>query len=320
MTTADFVARHRIGVDENGLGARLGPLVVTGVMAEVDERGTRTLSRKLPKALRATLDDSKRLLSHEDVRLGEAWARVLTDERASSPAELFEALSLEGSDELKKPCPAKMSAQCWSAEHEVFQAEAELVAQVRKHKAMLEDRGVSLRSVRSSVICTERLNRARRAGKNRFVSDLHAMENVVLAFRREAAADVKAICGKVGGMGEYSRFFGPLAGWLHVVLEQGKARSAYRFPGLGELVFERDADAGDPLVMLASLVGKYVRELFMHRIASHYPRGPEAPRPSGYHDPVTDEFVLDTSRLRRKRAVPDNCFERERDPPGVPVA
>lgn len=320
VTTADFVARHRIGVDENGLGARLGPLVVTGVMAEVDERGTRTLSRKLPKALRATLDDSKRLLSHEDVRLGEAWARVLTDERASSPAELFEALSLEGSDELKKPCPAKMSAQCWSAEHEVFQAEAELVAQVRKHKAMLEDRGVSLRSVRSSVICTERLNRARRAGKNRFVSDLHAMENVVLAFRREAAADVKAICGKVGGMGEYSRFFGPLAGWLHVVLEQGKARSAYRFPGLGELVFERDADAGDPLVMLASLVGKYVRELFMHRIASHYPRGPEAPRPSGYHDPVTDEFVLDTSRLRRKRAVPDNCFERDRDPPGVPVA
>jgi hypothetical protein len=72
--------------------------------------------------------------------------------------------------------------------------------------------------------------------------------------------------------------------------------------------------------MLASLVGKYVRELFMRRIASHYPRGPEAPRPSGYHDPVTDDFVVDTSRLRRKRAVPDRCFERDRDPPGTPVA
>lgn len=320
MTATEFMARHRIGVDENGLGARLGPLVVTGVMAEVDERGTRTLSRKLPKALRETLDDSKRLLSHEDVRLGEAWARVLTGERARTPAELFEALSLEGSDELKKPCPATVSAQCWSVEREAFHAEAELLALVRKHRSMLEERGVSLRSVRTSVICTERLNRARRAGKNRFVSDLHAMESVVLSFRKEAAADVKAVCGKVGGMGEYSRFFGPLAGFLHVVLEQGKARSAYRFPGLGELVFERDADAGDPLVMLASLVGKYVRELFMHRIATHYPRAEEAPRPSGYHDPVTDEFVLATSRLRRKRGVPHNCFERDRDPPGAPVA
>ena len=29
---------HRIGIDENGLGARLGPLVVTGVLAAVDER------------------------------------------------------------------------------------------------------------------------------------------------------------------------------------------------------------------------------------------------------------------------------------------
>lgn len=320
MAEVPFLPRHRIGVDENGLGARLGPLVVTGVMAEVDERGTRTLSRKLPKALRETLDDSKRLVSHEDVRLGEAWARVLTGERASNPAELFEAISLEGSDELRKPCPSKVSAQCWSVEHEAFQAEPELVARVQRHRGMLEERGVKLLSARSSVICTERLNHARRAGKNRFVSDLHAMENVVLDLRREAATDVKAVCGKVGGMGEYSRFFGPLGGWLHVVLEQGKARSAYRFPGLGELVFERDADASDALVMLASLVGKYVRELFMHRIASHYPRGAEAPRPSGYHDPVTDEFVVDTSRLRRKRAIPDRCFERDRDPPGTPLA
>ena len=36
-----------IGADENGLGSRLGPMVVTAVLAEVDEQGQRFLSRRL---------------------------------------------------------------------------------------------------------------------------------------------------------------------------------------------------------------------------------------------------------------------------------
>ncbi len=89
----------------------------------------------------------------------------------------------------------------------------------------------------------------------------------------------------------------------------------------------RDADASAPLVMLASLVGKYVRELFMRRISHHYFSEAEAraletpdeaeqeapPRPSGYHDPVTAAFVKRTALVRKKRKLPERCFERERD-------
>ena len=67
--------------------------------------------------------------------------------------------------------------------------------------------------------------------------------------------------------------------------------------------------------MLASLVGKYVRELFMTRIASHYPAREDEPRPSGYHDPVTARFVDRTALVRKDRKFPDRCFERERDEP-----
>ena len=35
----------RVGVDENGLGARLGPLVVTAVLAEVSVEGRALLAR-----------------------------------------------------------------------------------------------------------------------------------------------------------------------------------------------------------------------------------------------------------------------------------
>ena len=304
----------RIGVDENGLGSRLGPLIVTAVLARTNADGTQTLSKKLPRSLRASLDDSKRLVSHADVKLGEAWARELAGADVDTPAELFARLSLEGVAKLRAPCPRHAEAQCWNSETETFEAPAALQKRIARHRGLLLARGVELVGVKTSVVCTDTLNQGRGAGKNRFVMDLHAMEALVLAFRREAGHDVKAVCGKVGGIAEYSRYFGPLGGWLHNILEEGPARSSYRFPGVGELAFVRDADASDPLVMLASLVGKYVRELFMARIARHYPPHADEPRPSGYHDPVTARFVERTALVRKRRKHPDRCFERDRDP------
>jgi len=304
------MATFHIGADENGLGSRLGPMVVTAVLAEADEAGERFLSRKLPKRIREDLDDSKRLMTHTDVGIGEAWARALTGDSATAPAELFELLSLEGSTRLREPCPKTAHAQCWTHEGEAFVASPEQVARAKKHVETFAERGVRLLEVRSSVVCTQKLNDNRRRGINRFVSDLHSMESLILQLQKRAGAPVHAVCGKVGGIGEYGKFFGPLAGWLHATIVEGQAESAYQFPTLGRVRFVRDADAHAPLVMLASLVGKYVRELFMSRIAGHYPTGSD-PRPSGYHDPVTSAFVERTALLRKKRRLPDNCFERD---------
>lgn len=288
--------------------------MVTAVLARVTDQGRRTLSRKLPKAIRADLDDSKRLMTHTNVALGEAWARALTKGPSSSPAQLFEQLSLEGTQHLKKPCASHVSGQCWNEHSEAFLALATDVARINKHKAALAERGVELLSVHSSVVCTQQLNDKRNNGTNRFVADLHAMESLVLALRAKAGSDVEAVCGKVGGIAEYSKFFGPLSGRLHAILGEGRAQSGYRFPGLGEIHFVRDADSADALVSLASLVGKYVRELFMSRIGSHYAEvvTGDDKRPSGYHDPVTDGFVVRSEALRRSRKIPDHCFERER--------
>jgi ribonuclease HII len=98
---------------------------------------------------------------------------------------------------------------------------------------------------------------------------------------------------------------------MHTVLEEGRAKSAYHFPGLGELSFVRDSDASDLCVAMASLVGKWVREATMARIVRHYREAlPELPDASGYHDPVTARFVEATRLVRAQREVPDHCFER----------
>lgn len=306
---------HRIGVDENGLGARLGPLVVTAVLARADDAGQRLLRRRLPKKIRADLDDSKRLVSHGDVRLGEAWARALAPRATTDPADLLDAILLEREEVLSRPCPRHVRDQCWGRSGERFEADPELVSRVQGHCEELARRGLTLLAVRSAVVCTKSLNEQRERGINRFVADLHAMERLILALRADAGENVHATCGKVGGMGDYSRFFGPLSGHLHTVLAQGAERSGYYFPRLGEIHFVRDADARDPLVMLASLVGKYIRELTMARIARFYPSDDaETAPPSGYHDPVSQRFVERTALIRERRRVPVTCFERAREP------
>jgi ribonuclease HII len=310
MTTT----RYRIGADENGLGPRLGPMLVTGVLAEVDERGHKTVEKKARGKMKARIGDSKDLMKHGDVAVGEAWARVLVERAghdASSPDALVRALALDAVDVLTTRCPDHVRHQCWGHTSEPFVAEAALIKDVRKDLAKLEASGVRLVAAKSAIVCAKHLNAEIDKGLSRFHVDLHHMERLVMTFRERAGADVLAVCGKVGGLMKYEPAFGPLGGRLLSVLSEKREKSAYFFPGVGEIRFVMDADAGDRLVSIASLVGKYMRELLMARIVHHY-RGddPELPDASGYHDPVTEIFVERTALVRKKRKVPGDCFER----------
>jgi len=311
----------RIGADENGLGPRLGPMVVTAVLARVTPDGARLMGRKARGALAERLGDSKAMIAHGDVALGEAWARALAERGCgrvpyaggpgATPDELLDAVAADDRATLRAPCPGHVEAQCWSPAGEAFVAPDAMVAAVAADLDRLAKKGVELLAVRSVILCARRMNEGLDAGKSRFSVDLHAMERLVLELRAVAGAEVTAVCGKVGGFGKYGPAFGPLGGRLHNVLEEGRPRSAYHFPGVGEIAFVRDADATDLGVAMASMVGKYVREALMARVVRFYrTEQPELPDASGYYDPVTTVFMQGSSLSRARRDVPDRCFER----------
>jgi ribonuclease HII len=306
-----------VGVDENGLGPRLGPLVVTAVRAKgALEGAARALRAARCGRMAERLGDSKGLVSYADSSLGEAWARALVARRGlapKTPDDLLRALYLEPEEELRAPCPAEHAGQCWSAAEERFLATDDVVRAVSADLARLDERGLVVEDARVSVTCVRRLNEATARGTSRARVDLHAMERLVLWARESGGEDVLATCGKVGGYDRYAGDFGPLSGRLHATLEEGRARSAYRVAGVGEIAFVRDADASHALVALASLVGKWARDVLMARIV-RYHRAHDAALPdaSGYHDPVTERFVEASRLSRRARGVPDACFERVR--------
>jgi ribonuclease HII len=302
-----------VGVDENGLGPRLGPLVVTSVEARaVDDAAAKIACSRPRGKLKERLDDSKKLVSYADSSLGEAWARAFIRD-TSTPEELLHALLADPPETLRSFCPQDHVGQCWDAATETFRAEEAMVDEVRADLDRLAAKGLRIERVRVALVCTKVINDRAARGQTRFEVDLHTMEKLVLAIREESSEDVRAFCGKVGGYDRYSASFGPLSGRLHAVVEEGRARSTYRFPGIGEISFVRDADATNMLVSLASLVGKWARDLVMARIVRyHRAEDPSLPDASGYHDPVSTRFI-DSSRLtRRKRGVPDECFERRR--------
>jgi hypothetical protein len=167
------------------------------------------------------------------------------------------------------------------------------------------------------LACTDELNARGNSGENRFLVDLHCMEELIVGLVGVLQQPLQIVCGKVGGMHEYTRHFGKLGERRPVTISESKAISSYEIADIGGLTFMRDADSVDPLVMLASLVGKYLRELVVSRIGSHFSGLiSNIRKPSGYHDTVTKDFVKSTERVRRESAFPQSCFERaaRRDP------
>ena len=306
-------ATLRVGVDENGLGPRLGPLVVTAASAHVeDDRapGNGALARAVSEGL---LGDSKGLVSYRNNALGEAWARVLVTRNGlvpGTPNAVLEALLHDDRAWLRALCPELHSVQCWGHEDEVFSANEALLARVADAASYLENAGVQLLTPRVVVRCTARLNEALAQGLSRFDVDLHAMEELVAECMKRASR-VEAVCGKVGGRDRYLDVFRVLPAGEVVFFSEGRAESVYRFGDRAHVSFIRDADGTDALVGLASLVGKWVRDLLMDRIVRHHRKlVPGLERVSGYHDPKTAKFV-DATRLSRGRTgLPGTCFER----------
>lgn len=300
-----------VGVDENGLGPLLGPLVTTAVsfaLARYSPDRHAALGRELG------IDDSKATAGFGQMALAEGLALALAERLSGRRIEdvdaLFECLLLDAPASLRRPCPEASRPQCWSSPLALpcFGGSRD---QGREALAGLARGGLEAVHARSALACTGTLNARLRAGQSRVEVDLELMERLVLDARARAGAEVRAICGMVGGIRNYTaklRHF-PVGGVSRVRAQKGTL--AYEVAGVGHVRFEIDADARHLPVALASMIGKYVRELWMARQNRFYRERDETLREvSGYHDPVTQHFVLATAPLRSSLGIHDDCFVR----------
>jgi len=301
-----------VGVDENGLGPLLGPLVTTATTFE--------LSRYRPEkhaelGRELGIDDSKATAGFGQMAVAEGLALALVERlyglAAGDVDALFSCLLLDAPEALRAPCPTGARAQCWSATIALPCFGGDVAAGRAMLKA-LEARGLRPVHARSALACTGDLNARLRRGQSRVEVDLELMERLVLDAHGKAGEVVRAICGMVGGIRNYPARMRhlPLRGLTPVRATLGTL--AFEVAGVGHVRFEIDADARHLPVALASMVGKYVRELWMERQNRFYRKHDQSfPEVSGYHDPVTRRFIDQSAALRTSLAIDDACFVRQ---------
>jgi ribonuclease HII len=299
------------GVDENGLGPRLGPLVATAVTLDLD-RGAdaRALTKK---AERLGIGDSKAVSAHGDMAWAESVALAALSTASGPPEDadaLLAAIAVDGVEALRAPCPREAAAQCWG-EHLALPAFGGDVREGRAALDRLAKNGARLVRTRSAIACAKVYGEGVARRRSKLSLDLELFEGLLLDARTAAGIDLDAICGMVGGIRSYRDYFLRIDPMRVVTLDETKGRSSYRVHEFGTLTFEVDADAGHLAVALASMIGKYVRELSMARLHRFYAGHVPGLTPvSGYHDPVTARFVEATAPVREKLRLPVTCFER----------
>ena len=311
-TTPATPQKPWVGVDENGLGPRLGPLVATACtlsVRELDVEKARALGARLG------IEDSKVSSGFGSMAHAEGLALAIAEEALGRPPmhadDVLAALSLDDVPALRAPCPSSTRAQCWGdLPVPAFGGKLAHGQQLLRALSASKTEARVVR-VRTAVLCAKTYNEALVRLTSKLVVDLELFERLVLDAREAAGADVIATCGMVGGIRKYQSRFQHFDLSRTTMIEEVKGRSAYRIEGVGDVSFEVDADAHALPVAIASMVGKYIRELLMARLNQFY-RGHDATltNVSGYHDPVTGRFVEATRLLRQKLDIAPICFER----------
>lgn len=299
-----------IGLDENGLGPVLGPLVVTAVAFEAASYDPETFwSLKGPDL---PAGDSKVVFTRRNPGAGERAVRrwlSLLGVTQTSHAQLMEQLSVPLPGGL--PCPVGgISRPClpdvgalpaWS------KAGDDGISLGIWNR--FDAAGIGAVAACCHAACPGWLNLVTsRDGVNKFELDFRLMIGLIEKIAEGRDGDLLAICGKVGSTKSYGRWLDAAGHADHRVVSEEREASDYVLPGVGRVRFERDADSSHLPVAVASMIGKYVRELAMLNLNAALGRH-ENPV-SGYRDPVTARFVTESSGMRTTIGLEDRCFAR----------
>jgi ribonuclease HII len=294
-----------LGIDENGLGPLLGPLVVTAAAFEAQTYDREAFFAACQGTLVA--EDSKNLFSKARLHKAEletlAWLQAMGI-RAATALELSEAI-IE---------PAPLGLGCFG--HGICSIKTEppqlpcFGGHSRGDTPSVHLRGIRPLGLKAVRLCPGRYNAALASGINKLELDFRLMYALVSAFSNQRQEKVLALCGKVGATRSYGSWLGRAGALLFSTSEETPEKSVYDVSGLGTLVFEKDADSLHLPVAVASMVGKYLRELAMRDLNRALGRG-EKNSVSGYRDLATKAFVDETEALRDSLGWPQTCFLRQ---------
>ena len=303
-----------MGVDENGLGPRLGPLLASSVTLQIPRYERAYLCER---GLALGLTDSKETGGFGRMGFTESVALALLKRGGAglpgSADQLLDRVSPDSRQRLRACCPdAPTAGQCWAVDLPLPAFGGDVSYGEGLLDQLIGRSSLGIVDVQSRVACAGVLNAKLAAGQNKLAVDLELFEDLIASVQTRHGSPLLAVCGMIGGIRDYASRLARFEPYRVTSLAPRRGQRRYMIDGVGEVRFEVDADARHLPVALASIVGKYVREICMRRIGEFYRQGnPDVKLASGYHDPVTTRFIDATESFRRRLGIAPDCFKRQ---------
>jgi ribonuclease HII len=262
-----------LGIDEAGYGPNLGPFVMTAVACRAPDAAA-DLWQLLGACLRRGGEPRDDRLLVDDSKVVYATGKGLSGlERGVFTALALPALLLNHL--IERLCPAaaaELAREVWFAGDSALPVDVELaeLAPLRERfEQTCRDAGVGGWWARSVVVCPERFNALVQAADSKGAVLADGFVQLLCAGVGATAGEepLTVFVDKQGGRNTYAaQVQQALPGGMVTAVEERAERSYYRVKGLSrpmELLFEPRADGQRLCVALASMVSKYLRELFM---------------------------------------------------------
>ena len=297
-----------VGIDENGLGPVLGPMVVTACAFRTDSYAPDLFWSLASEDLPA--DDSKVVFKQNKKKAAESavlkWLRLF-EQLPDNANALYKGICHHP----PLPCPVGNAYVCRPAiPLAIPQFGAAQPAISTEIAARFEALKISPLACASYAICPGVFNQSLANGAmNKLQFDFHLMIQLIDWVReRHPGETVLALCGKVGGTRCYLPWFSAekKSDVLPIIEERDQSR--YSLTSDVEVAFIKDGDSLHLPIAVASMIGKYVRELQMTEI--NVLLAPGEKHVSGYRDPRTKSFIRQTESNRAQIGLPDSCFLR----------
>lgn len=256
-----------VGIDENGYGPLIGPLIITGIKITTPFDSIYSVSRHILQFSKM-IDDSKKVFkrSLKSYQRGESIALSIIYKAGYTPKTFHSLIEL-----ISKNTPSHLPdfpLPVWNDKDNF-------------HLLNLLDDAIKLDKIYLEIISAEEFNLLIERFKNKAFIDFLGFKRV-----REALKAEIFMMGKIGGTKFYTNFF-KLTKENTKVLTEEHTISYYKSDDT-ELYFILNGDEIYLPLMLASIIGKYIRELFMKAICEKFDLFSLIPYASGYkHDKKT---------------------------------
>lgn len=274
-----------LGIDENGLGSLMGPLVITGILLNQEER----------EDWFDEIYDSKEFFSRDTERFSRleeittALFYICNKKKPDTPSEILKNFCksykcISGLNICTGNIPDKF---IWST-REGRRKRCE------EFKKWMDKKEIEIERIKSIALCPKRINDFIKKGNHKFLLNLFTFCDIVEDIPEKDGLFIYG--GKIGGFKFYSKYLRyRLPEYYCSVREEKEGVSLYNMEDKSArftLGFYADVEKRSFSAALSSLAGKYIRELFMAGIRKTLGISEDI---SGYYDSKTMAFVKTNS-------------------------